>query len=48
MDKSFTDFYLGWNAALEVAAKSIEDMDAFPKDSMQSFATFIRNLKEKL
>ena len=41
------DFYLGWNAALEAAAKALEDINAFPKDSMQSFATFIRTLKEK-
>jgi len=42
-----TEFQLGWNAALEAAAKAMEEMKAFPKDSMQSFATFIRTLKEK-
>jgi len=37
----------GWNAALEEAAKQIQQMP-FEADTVASFAVFLRNMKERL
>jgi hypothetical protein len=42
------EYHNGWNDAIEEMAKAIEAMQAFPKDTLASFAIFIRNMKDKL
>lgn len=43
-----TDMWqMGYNAAIEEVAQAIEAMQAFPKDTLASFAIFIRNMKDK-
>lgn len=38
-------FLAGWNGALELAAFEIEQMKGFGKDTLSSFAIFIRGMK---
>jgi hypothetical protein len=40
-------YQCGWNAALEEAAKQIEQMP-FGEDTVASFAVFLRNMKERM
>lgn len=43
-----TDMWqMGYNAAIEEVAQAIEAMQAFPKDTLASFAIFIRNMKDE-
>lgn len=41
------EYQAGWNDAIEKMAKAIEAMQAFPKDTLASFAIFIRSMKDK-
>ena len=41
------EYQNGWNDAIEKVAQSIEEMQAFPKDTLASFAIFIRNMKDE-
>lgn len=46
-EKALTDQYLlGWNEGLEKAAVEIEKMHGFGKDTLSSFAIYIRRLKK--
>jgi len=43
-----TDMWqIGYNTAIERVAQAIEEMQAFPKDTLASFAIFIRNMKDE-
>lgn len=41
------EYKTGYNAAIEEVAQAIETMQAFPKDTLASFAIFIRSMKDK-
>lgn len=46
--RDHTDMWqMGYNAAIEEVAQAIEAMQAFPKDTLDSFAIFIRNMKDE-